>query len=239
MTESEQDVENSEGKADDSVTTGGRKKRRQTSSSAALPTPGQRRYNLRRHTATAAGKATEEQHTSSAKSRKTKNDDGLSHKGNDQPSHNLDDAPAQSLDITVDSERKLNAVEVSTPRSMDFSSDRIVRFDATAKAVDSNTDVAKSVENTALSGEVKSAQDTLLSEGTSENVDEGNNRSTFNDIREEDDDGENDNDDEDVDNDDDGGDSDDDDDDGDDNDDDDGHPGQASVGKKIWKFLTT
>lgn len=193
MTESEQDVEYSEGKTD-SVTTGGRRKRRQTVASA-LPTPGQRRYNLRRHTVAGQGSGGE-----------SKKNDGLAHEGAAQPAPNPDDAPAQSLDFTVESERRLNLAQVSTPRSVEFSSERIVRFDTKAKLVDDNVGEAKSVEDTLLSeGEVN---------GTSENVDEDDNASIFHEKDEDDDVCEDDEDEYD-------------------------HPGQASVGKKIWKFFTT
>lgn len=223
VTESEQDIDNSEGKAD-SVTTDGRRKRRQTAAST-LATPGQRRYNLRRHTAGATASKGQQ-----SPSGNTKNDGGLAHGDNKRPALNPDDAPAQSLDITVDSGRKLNAAQVSTARSGELFSDKIAKAGTTAKVVDSNVDAAKSVENTRLSGESKLAEDTLLSEGTSEYVDQDN-RSNENgegndgDVGEDDDDNVDDY--EDV------------DDDEDDNDDDDDHPGQASIGKTLWKFFTT
>ena len=58
---------------------------------------------------------------------KTKNDDGLADGGDEQPALNPEDAPTQSLDITVDSERKLNVLQVSTTRSGEFSSDKIAK----------------------------------------------------------------------------------------------------------------
>ncbi|KAJ8448213.1 hypothetical protein Cgig2_025137 [Carnegiea gigantea] len=140
MTESEQDIDNSEGKAD-SVTTDGRRKRRQTAAST-LATPGQRRYNLRHHTAAATASKGQQ-----SPSGNTKNDGGLAHGDNKRPALNPDDAPAQSLDITVDSGRKLNVAQVSTAGSGELFSDKIAKA-GTAKVVDSNVDAAKSVENT-------------------------------------------------------------------------------------------
>uniref|UniRef100_A0A803L7A5 Nuclear matrix constituent protein 1-like protein n=1 Tax=Chenopodium quinoa TaxID=63459 RepID=A0A803L7A5_CHEQI len=145
VTESEQDVEHSEGNTD-SVTTGGRRKRRQTVDSA-LPTPGQRRYNLRRHAVPAS-------------SGKPDNDDVVSHKDNDPAEQNLDETPVHSLDVAAESDRRLHFVQVSTTRSVEFSS-------YTCNAA---INVAKPAENI----EEKTAEDTLLNDanGTSENVEE-------------------------------------------------------------------
>lgn len=188
VTEGEQDVDQSEGNAD-SVTTGSRRKRRLAVASA-LPTPGQRRYNLRRHAvATSSGKP--------------ENEDEVSRKDTNQAVPNPDD-------------KRLNLVQVSTTRSFEFSSEKC---NAAANLAENHVGTAKSAENTIfIREEVKTAEETLLSDvnGTSENFEEDD-RSMVN--ENEDDDDEYGNDDEDE--------------------DDHDHPGQVSVGKKLWKFFTS
>ncbi|KNA06715.1 hypothetical protein SOVF_178410 [Spinacia oleracea] len=206
VTESEQDIEQSEGNAD-SVTTGGRRKRRQTVATA-LPTPGQKRYNLRRHTVAAS-------------SGKPENEDEVSSKDTNQAVQIEDETPAQLLDVAAASDRKLHFVQVSTTRSVEFSSDR---YNAAANVADNHVDTAKSAKSRLFSEEVKTVEDALLSEVSerSENVEED--RSMVNENEEEDGDEYG---------------SDDDMHEDDDGDEDDDHPGQASVGKKLWKFFTS
>uniref|UniRef100_A0A803KV77 Nuclear matrix constituent protein 1-like protein n=1 Tax=Chenopodium quinoa TaxID=63459 RepID=A0A803KV77_CHEQI len=167
VTESEQDVEHSEGNAD-SVTTGGRRKRRQTVDSA-LPTPGQRRYNLRRH-AVFHDKIIHMQTGSSqcpASSGKPDNDDVVSHKDAEQAEQNLDETPAQSLDVAAESDRRMHFVQVSTTRSVEFSS---YTSNAAINVAENQGNAAKPAENV----EEKITEITLLNEvnGTSENVEE-------------------------------------------------------------------
>ncbi|KMT08442.1 hypothetical protein BVRB_6g141190 [Beta vulgaris subsp. vulgaris] len=160
VTESEQDADQSEGHAD-SVTTGNRRKRRQTVA-PALPTPGQRRYNLRRHAV-------------ATPSAETETGDEVTRKGTNQAVQNPNETPVESLDIAVESDRRLHVEQDSTTRSVEFSSDRC--NNTTTNVAGDHVDDAKSVENNAVFvREVKTAEDTLLGEinGTSVNVEEDN-----------------------------------------------------------------
>ncbi|XP_057528626.1 nuclear matrix constituent protein 1-like [Amaranthus tricolor] len=190
LTESEQDVDNSEGNAD-SVTTAKRKKRGQGVASA-LPTPGQKRYYLRHH----AVPVTEHKVTRKQQTKKAV--------------QNLDETPVQSLDVDVESDRMLHLVEISNAISIEFSDKDHAAADA-----------ERSVENRLVSAEVKTAEDTMPRPSEineiSENVEEDT-RSMVNENEDEDDYSEVEE---------------------DENEDYHDHPGQASIGKKLWRFLTT
>ncbi|KAH9625071.1 hypothetical protein KSS87_010561 [Heliosperma pusillum] len=203
VTESEQDFDHSEGIAD-SATTGGRRKRRQTSA-ADSQNVGQRRYNLRRHTAveTTSGKPVDEEEAASKRS--------------DQMVQNPKGVHAPSLDAAVDSSSRLNLVQVSTTRSIEISSDRILRFPP-ADQVDNHFEAGNSLQSASLIEEAKLGENKVMNEEVNENEDDPNDDGGISDGGV--DDGED-------------GDGD------DDGDDSDGHPGQKSIGKKLWNFFTT
>ncbi|KAK9750525.1 hypothetical protein RND81_02G203000 [Saponaria officinalis] len=208
VTESEQEVEHSEGIAD-SATTGGRRKRRQTGAAAALQTPGQRRYNLRRHT------AVETATPAQASSMEPKNEDDTASKDTEQTVQNPHDTPGPSFNAAVDSGSRLNLVRISTTKSIEISSDRIVKFSA-ADMANNRIDAAKSLHSASLR-EAKSGENKLISEEVNENKDDPIDDERVGD----------------------GGVDEGEDTDEEDGDDSDGHPGQASMGKKLWNFFTT
>ncbi|KAL9225995.1 hypothetical protein vseg_001856 [Gypsophila vaccaria] len=207
VTESEQEVDHSEGIAD-SAATGGPRKRRQTSAAAALQTPGQRRYNLRRHTAVETATPIQ------VSSMEPKNEDDTASKDTDQTVQNTHVTPGLSLTAAVNSGSRLNIVRVSTTKSIEISSDRIVELPPPDMG-NNHFDAPKSLQSESLR-EAKSRQNKLMSEEVNENKDDQNDddRVTDGGLDEEDDEDR-------------------------DGDDSDGHPGQRSIGKKLWNFFTT
>ncbi|KAH9772028.1 protein crowded nuclei 2 [Citrus sinensis] len=213
-TQSEKDGADSEGYSDSVTAGGGRRKRHQTVATVSQ-TPGERRYNLRRH--------------------KTKQYCALSLIGNFidylhdpvsssavlalEASADLSKANKTVAEVTNPVEvvsnpksastfppavlnengKSTHLVQVTSVKSMELSQDRAVRFKSTTDIVDENADAPKSIENTVLSEEVN---------GTSEYVDEDENGSRV--LEDEEDD-----------------------------DDDSDHPGEASIGKKLWNFFTS
>ncbi|KDP29347.1 hypothetical protein JCGZ_18268 [Jatropha curcas] len=179
--ESEQDAGDSEG-CSDSITTGGHGKRRQTVASAI--TPGQKRYNLRRHKTAEATSA--KQSLSDMMNMGEKETGGYA---TAKPSQNPETAPVVSLGVASETGKSKDLLKVTTVKDVEFSQDK--------------ANVAKSVGIAELSEEVI---------GTTEFEDEDENGST---IHEEDEENYN------------------------DEDEDLEHPGEASIGKKIWTFFTT
>ncbi|KAL8153904.1 hypothetical protein V2J09_011664 [Rumex salicifolius] len=196
------DDEYSDGPAD-SMPVGGRKKRRETEP-VALPTPCEKRYNLRRNKASAGATTAVEASNPNASDDKAARNHGKS-------------AKKSVLNTEQDSAFVQNANSehqgtVSTPKSIELSSERAVRFKMPEDDAKDNVEVTKPVENK-LSEEPNSIDNRLLSEeahNTEENADEDDNETVFF----EDEDGT------------------DDDDDGDD-------PGDVSMGRLLWKFFTT
>ncbi|CAK7326495.1 unnamed protein product [Dovyalis caffra] len=189
-TESEQDVGDSEGRSE-SVTAGGRRKRQQLVAPAA-PTPGQKRYNLRRHKTAGTTLATQAS-SDLTKGEKTADGDAAA-----EPTRNTETAPVLSLGVTSENHKPSNSVNVTTLKSVELSPDKVVRFQTAD--VDDQADAAKSVGITEMSEEVN---------GIPEYEDEAENDSTIHE-------------------------------DEDDYDEDElQHPGEVSIGKKIWTFFTT
>ncbi|KAF2321433.1 hypothetical protein GH714_041027 [Hevea brasiliensis] len=182
-TETEQDAGDSEG-CSESVTTGGRRKRRQMVASAI--TPGQKRYNLRRHR-TAGAPSANEAFSGLTKTGEKEADGGASV----EPTRKPETALALSLGVASETGKSTDALKVTTLKNVEFLQDRAVR-----------ADISKSIEIMELSEEVN---------GTTEYGDEDENGSTIHEEDEED---------YDV-------------------DDELEHPGEVSIGKKIWTFFTT
>ncbi|KAF2321451.1 hypothetical protein GH714_041045 [Hevea brasiliensis] len=182
-TETEQDAGDSEG-CSESVTTGGRRKRRQMVASAI--TPGQKRYNLRRHR-TAGAPSANEAFSGLTKTGEKEADGGASV----EPTRKPETVLALSLGVASETGKSTDALKVTTLKNVEFSQDRAVR-----------ADISKSIEIMELSEEVN---------GTTEYGDEDENGSTIHEEDEED---------YDV-------------------DDELEHPGEVSIGKKIWTFFTT
>lgn len=209
---SEQDGGESEGRSD-SVTAGSRRKRQQTVA-PTVETPGERRYNLRHHRT--AGTISKVQALEKPSNREEREGD-LGAGVTEKEEGNLDAGSVPPVDVASENGKVVNLVEVSTIKSVEiqeFSSDRVVRFKEIAKVVDDTGDGETLVEQMELSEEVNH---------TLEYHDEDENGSTLPEVDEDDD--------EDDDN--------DDDNDNDDDDDDDDGDGEVSIGKKLWKFLTT
>eukprot|EP00257_Ricinus_communis_P019107 XP_015577994.1 protein CROWDED NUCLEI 3 [Ricinus communis] len=190
--ESEQNAGDSEGFSD-SVTTGGRRKRRQM----VVPTitPGQKRYNLRRHKV--AGTTSRDQALSGSVKTGEKESDGGDAA---EPIPKPETVSALSLGVASETEKSTDLVKVTTMKHVEFSLDRIARF--STENVNDQADATKSVEITELSEEVND---------TSEYGVEDENGSTIHEDTQEDCD----------------------------DDDESEHPGEVSIGKKIWTFFTT
>lgn len=188
--EREQDAGDSEGHSE-SVTTGGRRKRQQIVAPEE-PTPGQKRYNLRRHKIAGLTAATQ---ASSDLMKGEKTADGAAAV---EPIRNPETASGLSLGVTSENNKSTDVVQVTTLKSVELSQDKVVRFQTTD--VDYQAEAAKSVGITELSEEVN---------GIPDFEDEAENGSTVHE-------------------------------DEDDYDEDElQHPGEVSMGKKIWTFFTT
>ncbi|XP_057961529.1 nuclear matrix constituent protein 1 isoform X2 [Malania oleifera] len=179
IAENEQDAGESEVRSD-SVTVGGRRKRRQTVA-PSVQTPGEKRYNLRRHkiadTVTAAQASTED--TEPRKQQEQEDHDA----GGTVQARNMDSA-VPSAGVANENGRKMKSKQVSTLKKVEFqefSPDRIVQVERKVK-IDEVGGSARLVKDAELSEEMS---------GTPENVNRDENGSTFL----EDDDGDDDDDD--------------------------------------------
>lgn len=192
-TQSEKDGADSEGYSDSVTAGGGRRKRRQTVATVSQ-TPGERRYNLRRHKTSSAVLALEAS-ADLSKANKTVAEVTNPVEVVSNPKSASTFPPA----VLNENGKSTHLAQVTSVKSMELSRDRAVRFKSTTNIVDENADAPKSIENTVLSEEVN---------GTSEYVDEDENGSRV--LEDEEDD-----------------------------DDDSDHPGEASIGKKLWNFFTS
>ncbi|GAV77469.1 hypothetical protein CFOL_v3_20940 [Cephalotus follicularis] len=189
ITQSEQDAADSEGQSG-SVTVGGRRNRRQTVA-PVLQTPGEKRYNLRRHKT--AGVVTASQVSGLMKAGEGEADRGDA----EEVVANPVPASAVSWKVAGKNRKSVHLVQVSTIKSLEISQDRVVRFGETTDTVGNNADAANPAENIVLSEEVN---------GTPEHGEDAENRSRS--ISQE-------------------------------GEDELEHPGEVSIGKKIWTFFTT
>ncbi|XP_021910300.1 protein CROWDED NUCLEI 3 isoform X1 [Carica papaya] len=190
MTESEQDAVDSDGHSD-SVTTVRRRKRRQTVASA-LQTPGEKRYNLRRHKT--AGKVAAQ--TSADLTKTVEKEVG--------DAEAITNPEAVSVDVGTESGKSTPLVPVGKLNVVDFSQDRIVRLktaatENTKSAIARDNADMKTVENTEFSEETNDATDYVQEDKSGSRGQEEEDE--FDDEFE--------------------------------------HPGEVSIGKRIWTFFTT
>ncbi|KAH9707603.1 protein crowded nuclei 2 [Citrus sinensis] len=213
-TQSEKDGADSEGYSDSVTAGGGRRKRRQTVATVSQ-TPGERRYNLRRHKTkqycalslicnfidylydpvSSSAVLALEASADLSKANKTVAEVTNPVEVVSNPKSASTFPPA----VLNENGKSTHLAQVTSVKSMELSRDRAVRFKSTTNIVDENADAPKSIENTVLSEEVN---------GTSEYVDEDENGGRV--LEDEEDD-----------------------------DDDSDHPGEASIGKKLWNFFTS
>ncbi|CAK9144227.1 unnamed protein product [Ilex paraguariensis] len=211
ITGSERDADDSEGRSE-SVTTGGCRKRRQIVA-PVVQTPGEKRYNLRRHktVGVGVGAAKVSVDTKGSKEKEVGALDTV--EGAQNP---VADASPR-LGVVSANDNGTRLVQVVTHKSVEtqeYTSDRVVRF-KTPTYIDDSTDAPRSVENM----ESFKGLDGVI--GMPEHGSGDENGSTiYSEVGEGEGEGE----------------EDDDDDDGDDEAE---RPGEASIGKKLWTFLTS
>ncbi|KAJ6989567.1 hypothetical protein NC653_022205 [Populus alba x Populus x berolinensis] len=134
--------------------TGGRRKRQQIVAPEE-PTPGQKRYNLRRHKIAGLTAATQ---ASSDLMKGEKTADGAAAV---EPIQNLETASGLSLGVTSENNKSTDLVQVTTVRSVELSQDKVVRvisYCSCEADVDDQAEAAKSVGITELSEEVNRYQ---------------------------------------------------------------------------------
>ncbi|XP_040995639.1 nuclear matrix constituent protein 1-like isoform X1 [Juglans microcarpa x Juglans regia] len=135
ITESEQDVGNSE-EHSESVTAGGRRKRRQTAVSI-VQTPVEKRYNLRRHKI--AGSLPAQDPPADLTMTKEKEADG----GDAVEIEPIPEAVyAPSVGVAGKNGQLTQLVHITTVKSVEISEDRVVRF-KTPEIINDDADVAK------------------------------------------------------------------------------------------------
>ncbi|OIW16750.1 hypothetical protein TanjilG_10640 [Lupinus angustifolius] len=234
VTESEQNVGDSEVQSD-SITTGGRRKKRQTAA-APVPVSTQRRYNLRGH------KTTGNVSSAQGKSNETRSVDKEA-AGGKVADKNTDAAVGTSSVVADDNVQTTHLVQVSTAKTIVFSEEEVVRFEVPKDIVDDNgvaTDCMEenaqpkdggntirevenvrvvrfevpkhiAIENVAATNSV----DHVEEDAQPQYGDEDNDNEVVEEEEDEDDEEEEEDDDEDE------------------------HPGEVSIGKKIFKFFTS
>lgn len=201
---SELDADESEVRSE-SVTAGGgrRKKKRQQTVTPAVQTPGEKRYNLRRPKTVEVAPAT----CASVDLRKEKEVEGGVAEATKNPERVAGSLPG----LASDNGNMKPLGEVTTDKIVDtleFSSERVVRFQTQAYIVDGSTEPENMAGNLELSEEVNGTHEYS---GIDENriMDDGR---EYDDVDGSDDDGD---------------------------DDESEHPGELSIGKKLWTFFST
>lgn len=193
VTESEQNAGDSEGHSD-SITTGGRRKKRQTVAPSAQVT-GEKRYNLRRHKT--AGKDSSTPDLSNV----TKNVEKEAAAGKPE-GHKSPEVVEISSVAADDSVLNTPLEQVSTMKTVEFSDDRVVRFEVPRDIVDDNGAATNSVNHVEENGtpEYQDQDESTIHEVENEGDDD------YGDEEEEEEEE---------------------------------HPGEVSIGKKIFRFFTT
>lgn len=199
ITESEQDGGDSEGRSD-SVSVRGRRKRRQTVA-PSLQTPGEKRYNLRRHKISATESVPQAVDENNNEEENEPTNDGIT---GVPETVNREATSAQLTGATRRDVKSEQLVQVTTAKTIEldeFSSGKAIKLNESADVAEP----AKSVENAELSEEVN---------GTPSNYDDEEQRTSVMEVDDEDEDE-------------------------DEDEDDKPHPGEVSIGKKLWTFFTT
>ncbi|XAR65373.1 hypothetical protein NMG60_11009473 [Bertholletia excelsa] len=209
-TEIQQDAEASEGHSE-SVTTGGRRKRRQTIA-LVTQTPGEKRYNLRRHRTAGMTPAAQ----MSVDVNRKEEEEGAGYIADaSEAVQNPDVVSPPSIEGASENENTQKGVEIR-----EFS-DKLKK----EAFVYGSIEAAKSVENMGLSEEVNCAHEYGAENKSESALHDSDSSAPDNDG---DKDGDNEEDEQNE-----------DDDAGSGGDDEQLHPGEVSMGKKLWKFFTT
>ncbi|CAN7098232.1 unnamed protein product [Brassica rapa subsp. narinosa] len=197
---------------EDTAAGGGRRKRQQTAVAVLPQTPGQKRYNLRRNKTVDQVPANVENDAA----------------GGEDDADIAASAPSKD-NVEGTSESVVEPLRARRLESSEVRVERVVTVETTTATA--NTNVGVSVANTAVAANIAmspSVEDDqtqrTVNEDKNEEYEDGNDEEDYEEQEDDDDD-----------------DGDDDDDDGDDDDDDGGspRPGEGSIRKKLWTFLTT